>query len=133
MVFDGKYLLVLVFLAETNRNQIQDANCPVHCMIFPLNSSVLLYAFFRLATMGLRRFQAASAPPLAIGEYTRHFQWWSGRPVWVDVRGGRYVDHPEGFQRAFHQESGAWYWVDVDGQTVLDGQGNPMWDTDRLW
>lgn len=133
MVFDGKYLLVLVFLAEDGRNQIMNANCRVHCLIFPLDSSVLLYAFFRLATMGLRRCQAASAPPVAIGGYTRRFQWWSGNPMWVDVNDGKHANHPGGFTRAFDQGSGAWYWVDVAGQTVLDGQGNPVWDTQRLW
>ncbi|KAI1116719.1 hypothetical protein F5Y14DRAFT_53349 [Nemania sp. NC0429] len=122
-VFDGKYLLVLIFKANSE-SDIQAANCPVEGFIFHHENPMLRYGLFRAASQQLRRIQALEAPALHLDGYTRHFHPWSGTPYWMDAQRSVYTVHPKGHMRHLDPQTGAWYWHTRDG---------PVKDTEKLW
>jgi hypothetical protein len=52
------------------------------------------YGLYRLMVDGLHRIMAATAPPVSILPYTRHFRWFSGEPYWVDGLNTKYSSVP---------------------------------------
>ncbi|KAK4243263.1 hypothetical protein C7999DRAFT_18365, partial [Corynascus novoguineensis] len=129
-VFDGRHLLILVFQAETVA-QIKQQNCPVTGLIFSRTCETLRYGLFRTVTHQIRRMQAAAALSVTLDGYVRKFRWWSGDPYWVDGNDNEHGVHPNGYIRIFNPY-GAWFWAYVDGNPVLDLNGQPVWDTVSL-
>ncbi|KAI0388294.1 hypothetical protein F5Y17DRAFT_470514 [Xylariaceae sp. FL0594] len=122
-VFDGKYLLILIFLARDGE-AVRSANCQVQGLLFKYTDTYLRYALYRTASRQLRRCQAQTAPEVNIDGYARHFEWWSGVPYWVDANRQTFYDHPNGHTRTFDAPTGAWFWATPNGS---------VWDTLGLW
>lgn len=112
--------MILIFHAQAARN-IRDQNCQVTALFFTSNWETLRYGLFRTMTHQIRRMQAAEPLEVILDGYHRRFRWYSGMPYWVD-RNDEYDAHPNGYIRQFHV-SGAWYWIDGDGQRVWDTIG----------
>lgn len=130
--YDGKHLLILLFIAQGGPSDIQRQDCQVYGILFRNDCPQLRYGLFRTASLGLRRCQAETAPPLELDGYTRRFQWWSGKPFWV-ANGFTSTEHPNGYMRTWNQDTGAWHWAHQDGTPVMDADGNVVWDTGALW
>jgi hypothetical protein len=132
IVFDGNRLLILIFLAQ-DKTAIQRAQCDVQCFIISFDNPYIRYVLFRTVAQQLRRSQAQSAPQVRLDGYTRKFEYWPGNPYFVDASNRIYQVHPNGYSRSFDVQDHAWYWVDRDGNTVVDGNGHPVWDTTSLF
>ncbi|KAK4095746.1 hypothetical protein N658DRAFT_99972 [Parathielavia hyrcaniae] len=128
-VFDGRYLLILVFHARTVEH-IQRQDCEVIGLLFESKCATLRYGLFRTVTHQIRRMQAAAAPAVTLGGYVRKFSWKSGDPYWVNGN-EKHGAHPGGYIQMFNLY-GAWFWAYQDGSPVLDYNGNMVWDTVSL-
>ncbi|KAL2129656.1 hypothetical protein VTI74DRAFT_7490 [Chaetomium olivicolor] len=131
-VFDGQYLLILMFHAE-NFQRIREQNCPTSCVIFSRDCPTLRYGLFRTVTHQIRRMQAmpSVAPAVTLDGYIRRYRLPSGHPYWVNGNNEHQV-HPNGYIRMFQQYGGVWFWAYPDGSPVLDQNGGFVWDTVAL-
>ncbi|KAI0966029.1 hypothetical protein F4678DRAFT_484569 [Xylaria arbuscula] len=123
VLFDGRYLLILLFQASAEQD-LEAVDCPVKSFLFAHTNPNLRYALFRIASLQVQRCQAQTAPPLHLDGYTRLFAWWSGAPYWTDASGRTFPHHPHGYTRHFDRTNGAWYWHTPHGRVQ---------DTAPLW
>ena len=111
--YDGINLLILRFRARS-RDDIKQ--CPVDCWVVPSVStdttSSIRYAFYRLLSEGFHRAISHSLghPMVTIGQYQRYFEWFSGKPCWVDNNGNVYEIPPAGYTRVYHSQQRQWAW-----------------------
>lgn len=118
-----------------NVSDIQDPSCEVDCWILPrvnTHGTSLRYALYRLLVQGLRRCQGMDTnPSLSLNGHKldkRYF--FNGAAVWK-IHGSE-EPNPWGFYRRLHQESGAFYWVNANGEPLRDGEAY-VWDTLKFW
>lgn len=132
----------------SNHEDIASEDCPIDCCVIPrkidpyvVNQTTMQYALYRLAWRGWVRLCATlesktsggqlirARKSLTLHGYTRKYEYWSGRPVWVDDRNRQYVDHPRGYRREFdyrkrRRQNGAivteGYWIWRCGRDVYD-------------
>lgn len=134
--FDNSTFLMLQFRAETIE-AIKDPECLVNCWVFPRDNSggtPLRAAFYRLLVQGLRRCQglwSRSMVPTLNRTPPECRQFYNGRPLWRV--GGKLSPEPWGYCRRLDTSYGAFYWVDAEGNTVMDENGELVWDTVRFW
>lgn len=84
-----------------------------------------------MLVQGWRRCQGLAAPTLTVGSLTEHRrEFYTGRPIWkVRSESGSsqsFVNHPEGYTRLVHAESGALGWIHEN----LEGT---IWETGQYW
>lgn len=131
--FDHQTFLMLQFRAATPAD-IRTSD--VDCWVFPRDNqggTPLRYALYRLIVQGFRRFQGMRRfnTPLH-NSYSSQLTFFSGKPQWVDMT-GHHTSYPFNYKRKVDSASGALYWVDEDGNDVVDLDGNRVWDTDAFW
>lgn len=135
-IYDGRCFLIVVFKGS-GREKIKAADCPVECVVLPRRSDdelhcTIRYALYRLVWRGWMRQAQTHGLPVQYGNYRREYQWWSGRPVWINLQNGeRVYGHPAGLTRVFDKISGAWYWA-INGEPVVDAEGHGLWDTECM-
>lgn len=142
-VFDTRTLVIVQFRASRPED-IRDEACQIDCCVVPreFDSQVprqctMQYALYRLAWRGWVRLCATLGSQrdgrsgevvrvrksLSLAGWTRKYEYWSGRPVWIDSRGNRHTDHPQRFRRDFVWKArqrgdgalemdGFWVWTD---------------------
>jgi hypothetical protein len=69
------------------------------------------YALYRLMVDGLHRSMAATAPPVTIVAYTRHFDWFNGNPFWVDGSNTRYPSINNVVRTPLQDHTSTWRWA----------------------
>lgn len=139
-VFDSRTLVIVQFRA-TKADDIRLDDCPVDCCVIPRKPDLhtpgqcsMQYALYRLAWRGWVRLCATleysqdgqgvlrARRKLTLNGLTRKYEYWSGRPKWVDNHGYDYHSHPGGYERRFTyrpvtlpdgrvQSLGFWVWV----------------------
>lgn len=130
--FDGELLVMLQFRADRPED-MRAANCPVDCWVLPRDPTRSRVTFrlllYRLLLQGFRRFQTRFAfDNLSVGGYTpRRRRFFDGLPIWR-VGGVEYMDHPGGYQRKVHKETGAIGWI----FTHENGYEEVVWETDVM-
>ncbi|KAJ5827599.1 hypothetical protein N7447_004362 [Penicillium robsamsonii] len=153
-VFDSGSLVLLQFRAKDAEN-IRDQMCPVDICIIPREEprhgdqctmaeglrALALKGFTRLCATG----DSASTNPgnniripteLNLAGFDRHYEFWSGRPLWVERRTReRRFEHPYGYSRDLRfvrtrdngrgpEFKGYWSWFDLDRHLVVDDTTN---------
>lgn len=70
------------------------------------------YALYRLMVDGLHRLMAATAPPVTIPPYIRHFDWFNGNPYWTMAGSNTKYPNVNGVVRTpMQQQTGNWQWA----------------------
>ncbi|CAG8887483.1 unnamed protein product [Penicillium egyptiacum] len=153
-VFDSGTLVLLQFRAR-DAEAIRDEMCPVDICIIPReelghgDQCTMAEGLRALALKGFTRLCATgdsvptesgnnirSPTKLNLAGFDRRYEFWSGRPFWVDHRTReRRSDHPSGYFRDLRfvrtrdsdrgpEFKGYWSWFDHEGHLVVDDTTN---------
>ncbi|OAA63649.1 hypothetical protein SPI_03812 [Niveomyces insectorum RCEF 264] len=131
--FDHKYLLLLQFRANTIGDIRGDGE--VDCWVLPRinpNGTPFRYALYRLLVQGWRRFQGLNRYNTTMGRVAAEsVSLFSGTPYWRANNG--LTDRPYNYSRVVDSDTGAFYWVDENGNAVQDVTGKVLWDMAAMW
>ncbi|KAF1365588.1 hypothetical protein EJ07DRAFT_95213 [Lizonia empirigonia] len=110
--YDGMNLLILQFRASSREDiKTCQADCWVILTVSSPTTASIRYALYRLLSDGFHRSVGqANNPQVAIGNYRRYFEWFSGKPYWSDGNNTLYQLPLQGYERVFHSQSRAWAW-----------------------
>ncbi|OJJ94759.1 hypothetical protein ASPACDRAFT_1892258 [Aspergillus aculeatus ATCC 16872] len=139
-LFDSKTLVLVQFRAQSTK-KIANECCGVDVCIIPREEFQLegqcsmAEGLYALALRGFTRLCATRGwAERERGEYERHYEFYSGRPIWKDRQGRVYHGHSYGYRRdldfRLHQQSnklkvyGYWVWLDSLGNSIVDDTKN---------
>lgn len=138
-MYDGKHLLIVQFKAK-DVDEIKSPNCSIDCCILARTLEIAQctarYALYRLVWRGWMRMTGewSNNIPFSLSGWDRKFRFWSGRPYWENQQThAKEMTHPHGYYRIFAAMTNMWYWVDANGNVVLDANGNTAWDSFKSW
>lgn len=120
MLYDGRHWVFVQFRVNDVEHILTTDD--VHIIILDVGDHEAVYVLYKMVAIGLNRFIAKrSIPTLNVEGWTRTFCWWNGQPQWNTHDG----QPPNGMQRLWSVEYGAWYWASELGEFVA-------WDTSPL-
>lgn len=128
--FDQANFLMLQFRANSLADIRRD--CEVDCWILPRvnpNGTSIREALYRLLVQGFRRFQGQYRMPTSFSPDM--VEMFSGQPLFLS--NGVYTANPNGCTRLLDTGTGSFYWVNADGDSLTDANGDQIWDTLPLW